>query len=711
MRLMKLVLLGIIFISLVGGVSGQTAGNCVIEQGVNVNTANEVILLEVSPPSNPSNPSNLHAAKVNSNNPIADTNHWYVSCLKSDVGSSEDYVCEADRSNEIIRLYSDTNSHAWIPHGDTTYPTQVCYKDLACTWELNPNPSYNINVLSLSDAGNAHVGEFTGYQIIYPIRCKDTSGPSCTDDCSPDEAEITTCKNQFKTDTYTCGPNYDADPCLEWSPPATTDCPANQQCYFGGECDFYCGNGVIDVDHSSGNLDECDDGNTVDVGDGCKNNCQEETGWICEEPNPSLPSECLTMYWSDTSSGANRLSTFTYPDSNPIYIILKGSLVTGKQYTVEIVEDDPLADDDIKTFPTGTASSELVSIPWTITSTEWDAGKNQFLDDDRNDNPMQLEFYFKETQQAITGTTETSIDNEYGVSPYTGILTVTETAVGTDCEADLGGTICTDPPGCDIDGEISGATGVPAGSLCCVTACALPSNNCPDDDVDLLAPDNEQCDLGPSATNPADWTAANCVMPDPFSAPTNPDRCKCEPGYGDDPNSNGCIPDPTIVTGCNVYDDKESDCLSTGNGIYFDDTTSHPQNNLLCTYHIISNCEFTAGPSPTGTCSGPSIVDEFADANNPSTCDAINPTGLDCNWDTTIEGDCSAGAEDVRFVYSVRSGSDVGCEGLKPPTQIRVCPQRVLLPFFTWINLLITIIVLVIVYYLLIHFGKGKKRK
>jgi len=455
-----------------------------------------------------------------------------------------------------------------------------------------------------------------------------------------------------------------------------------------------CGDGTIQTPNDDNQVENCDDGNTV-PGDGCSNICVKEPEFICVDSPP--PSRCLTMYWED-NSGQKIPKNTQIVEGTIVKLVAKGSMLpaVGQQVNYEIRETDG-GNGDLLNPP---VSGNWVVQPSGTFKKTWTTRWEQ---DDCGLFPCSTpepEYIFK------ISSTETGDRYSYVVNDAFGMIIVTEAPTCTGA----GGSVCVSPPKvCGTD--LGSFPELNPGELCCQTCTdPPPSNNCPDDDVDLL--DGEECDLGPSITNPADWTAVKCIPPNDFANPTNADRCKCESGYGDDPLTKGCIPDPTIVTDCNVYNNQQTECESTGNGIYVDDSSSSPQNNLYCTYHIISNCEFTPmGPAPAGTCSGPKIIDEYADANNPSTCAPLTPSGLDCNWDTTVQGDCSAGAEDVRFIYSVGSGSDAGCEGLVPPSQRRVCPQRVLLPFFTWINFLISIVVIALIYYLILHFGKGKKRK
>ena len=86
-------------------------------------------------------------------------------------------------TNKIIGLSSATNAHAEIP-SETTYTTEVCYEDLACmsldttgsNCDVETSGSYPIDILSLSDYTNAHIGNITDYPSV-SICCVSPSAP------------------------------------------------------------------------------------------------------------------------------------------------------------------------------------------------------------------------------------------------------------------------------------------------------------------------------------------------------------------------------------------------------------------------------------------------------------------------------------------------------------------------------------------------------
>jgi len=87
-------------------------------------------------------------------------NYPYVLCC--DFGSGN---TECTGLNKMIGLFSDTNAHAEIPD-NTNYNVSVCYEELTCTSSSGSCPSeYPIEMISLTDETNAHIGDFEDYNI------------------------------------------------------------------------------------------------------------------------------------------------------------------------------------------------------------------------------------------------------------------------------------------------------------------------------------------------------------------------------------------------------------------------------------------------------------------------------------------------------------------------------------------------------------------
>ncbi|MFH1607837.1 MAG: hypothetical protein ABIA78_01765 [archaeon] len=101
------------------------------------------------------------------------SNYNYVLCC--DFGNG---VTNCDGANKIIGLSDVTNAHAEIPSLNN-YDSDVCYSNLACASNSGSClPGYDIQMLSLSDDTNAHIGEFGDYPV--KICCGSVCVPDCT---------------------------------------------------------------------------------------------------------------------------------------------------------------------------------------------------------------------------------------------------------------------------------------------------------------------------------------------------------------------------------------------------------------------------------------------------------------------------------------------------------------------------------------------------
>ena len=87
------------------------------------------------------------------------TNYGYV--IQCDFAGST----SCDGSNKVLRLSADTNAHAEVPSGTVYTTTDICYGDLSCVSTTGSCPVENpIEVFSLSDTTNAHIGAFGDYE-------------------------------------------------------------------------------------------------------------------------------------------------------------------------------------------------------------------------------------------------------------------------------------------------------------------------------------------------------------------------------------------------------------------------------------------------------------------------------------------------------------------------------------------------------------------
>ena len=104
-------------------------------------------------------------------NPI-NQDYQYVLCCNFNGAKS----CSERNSNRILRLASDTNSHAEIPDGDFNMPWgdniygyNICYDGLTCISTSSNCVGEKVEILSLSSETNAHIGKPGDYQ--YKICC------------------------------------------------------------------------------------------------------------------------------------------------------------------------------------------------------------------------------------------------------------------------------------------------------------------------------------------------------------------------------------------------------------------------------------------------------------------------------------------------------------------------------------------------------------
>jgi len=78
--------------------------------------------------------------------------------------------CEEDGTNKIIGLSDITNAHAEIPSLDN-YEFDVCYQNLSCRRTTEDCTTYEMEMFSLTDETNAHIGGFDDYYV--KICCND----------------------------------------------------------------------------------------------------------------------------------------------------------------------------------------------------------------------------------------------------------------------------------------------------------------------------------------------------------------------------------------------------------------------------------------------------------------------------------------------------------------------------------------------------------
>ena len=107
--------------------------------------------------------------------------------------------------NAVLRLSSTTNAHAQTL-SSSGYTESVCFGTLSCTSGPSCNPTYPIEMLSLSAQTNAHLGSFSTY----------TTKICCRSDVAP-IAPI--CGDSINCACY--GPNYQLE---SYTPAGSTRC-------------------------------------------------------------------------------------------------------------------------------------------------------------------------------------------------------------------------------------------------------------------------------------------------------------------------------------------------------------------------------------------------------------------------------------------------------------------------------------------------------
>ena len=105
-------------------------------------------------------------------NELFNQNYQYVLCCNFNGAKS----CSEGDKNRILRLFSETNSHAEIPDGkfnmpwgDNIYGNNICYDNLDCSSTASNCGEERIEILSLSSETNAHIGKPGDYP--YKICC------------------------------------------------------------------------------------------------------------------------------------------------------------------------------------------------------------------------------------------------------------------------------------------------------------------------------------------------------------------------------------------------------------------------------------------------------------------------------------------------------------------------------------------------------------
>ncbi len=87
------------------------------------------------------------------------------------------HICDQNMTNKVIGLSNYTNAHGEIPENNNYLGNNVCFGDLRCenfTGSCS-DPSYTLEMISLSGSTNAHIGNFGNYNT--KICCADIEIP------------------------------------------------------------------------------------------------------------------------------------------------------------------------------------------------------------------------------------------------------------------------------------------------------------------------------------------------------------------------------------------------------------------------------------------------------------------------------------------------------------------------------------------------------
>ncbi len=338
-------------------------------------------------------------------------NYDYVLCCNFGTGDREcsphlhPVYKENASANKIIGLSSATNAHAETP-GESNYKINVCYENLACiSTEESCGTDYTMEVLSLSDYTNAHIGGFDDYNIC----CEQIECPEgvllCSDYLNERECNYDPCDVGYdsvqENSNISCGEGYICN-CL-WE---------NEKCSPYWEESIYCGNNKIDSElgetcdgtampftECSGNIDECTGGTISCYSPGDVNECTldltgctgcKEGGFcgdgIIQSPNnDSVYENCDNESLKDKTcedfgllDGNFGLACYPPEHANNCTFNTTGCVAeshpeTGKCKWEESTSDN--CDDEFLTY------SFVANIEWTVGNEGWETNPDPSSDD------------------------------------------------------------------------------------------------------------------------------------------------------------------------------------------------------------------------------------------------------------------------------------------------------------------------------------------
>lgn len=232
MNLKKLVMIGIVLLSMSLSLANLSADVCNVQSSCN--PENTILKL--------SSATNAHGELYDQ------PTYNYFLCCDFTTEGLDAHISRNGGANKIVGLSSITNAHVQTPE-QITYETNVYFGDLMCVTENGGcSAMYPVHVLSLSDTTNAHIGGFDDF-----------------------ETKICCTQSTF------CGDNIIQTPNSYGFNEVCDDGENNGAYSITGYCNLECteigphlGDGIIN------GPEICDDGNTLD-GDGCSSQGQLET--------------------------------------------------------------------------------------------------------------------------------------------------------------------------------------------------------------------------------------------------------------------------------------------------------------------------------------------------------------------------------------------------------------------------------------------------
>ena len=524
----------------------------------------------------------------------------------------------------------------------------------------------------------------------------------------------------------------------------------------------YCGDGIVQTPNDDGQNEQCDDGNTNN-NDGCTNSCLNavcgdsiiRTGVeTCDDGNvvsgDGCSSTCQVEPKCVFTSAA--WSTSTTVEGNVVSLNVQGTNCAGQSVSFGIWEDDSTSSDD----PVNVNASNAV-FSGNNAVTTWIA---EYQDDPLAGDP---EYYF--IAQSTTNAR---------VNAQSGLLTVTQIIPPPQCGNSVinsgeqcdGGTGCTascqcsagyqptsplsvncqavpPPPSCGNGicepslGETSASClqDCPTTPQCQLTSSAwsrtqaterqtvnlnVQGNNCGGQTVSFVVWEDDTTSTddavnvnpvsvafsGNTATGnwAAEWQDDGILGNDPeyyFLASVS--------GAGNSPLSSGTLDNQLLHVNQSTVIFQCSDIATCGNYVNQNDCNN---DEILC--NVADNSV------PSGVdCNDPNIVCVCAWNVTTNDCDAnVNGPAGKCVYTQQTTDDCSDGF--LTFSWTANwtwfSGKTLADdpEGLSlqcvSGSRRAECPAQIALPFFSFYNLIVAVIVIGLVYWVLVMRKSGKRK-